>query len=224
MSKPNLFVCLVGMDGTGKTSLSKNIIQQLHENHIPARYVYGRLRPLLLKPFIWIGNSLILKGNSEMQYDYTKRSQKILKHPILSDIYRRLLIMDYVVQVLVKIRLPLMLGETVVCDRYVYDTIINDVSFDYSFSNEEVIQETNKLLTILPKPDLVFLLDVQEEAAMGRKTDVPSIQYLRDRRVHYLLLGRTYQMKVLDASLDPHVLQSEALKSIYNKLEAGACG
>lgn len=51
--KHNKFlISLSGIDGSGKTTYAEYINEMLRKKGIKCNYVYGRLEPFLLKPFI----------------------------------------------------------------------------------------------------------------------------------------------------------------------------
>ena len=206
-----LFVCFTGMDGTGKTTLSKELVELLNKKGVECKYVYGRLKPFILKPFILVGEWIFLRGKdifgNYSEYSNAKR-RAIEKHSFLSRVYQQILLLDYVIQIFFKVKLPLLFGKSIICDRYVYDTVINDLSVDMNYSKDRVINMLNNLLRFLPKPDIAFLIDVPEEIAYNRKDDTLSIGYLKERRETYLNIGKEYGMVILDGSKDLNDLKN----------------
>lgn len=204
MKKKRLFICFTGMDGAGKSTLAKFLVEHLRANGIRSRYVYNRYIPILLRPLISMGGFLFLRKKSFFgdysEYSETKK-RAAKKHPFLSKIYQNLLLFDYFFQVLFKIKLPILFGKNIVCDRYIYDTIVTDLSVDFNYSKEEIKNLLDKLLSFFPRPHITFLVDLPEEIAFQRKDDLPSVDYLRDRREKYLYLGKECEMIILDGSM-----------------------
>ena len=207
------------MDGSGKTTLSKELVELLNKKGIKCKYVYGRLNPFILKPFILIGDWLFLRGKdiskNYSEYSNTKR-KAIEKHSFLSKVYQQILMFDYSLQIIFKVKLPLIFGKNIVCDRYIYDTMITDLSVDMNYSRDKVTNVLKNLLRFFPEPNITFLIDVPEEIAYKRKDDTPSIEYLRERREIYLDVGRKYGMIILDGSKRLEELQLE-LQSVIKK-------
>jgi thymidylate kinase len=204
MKKSNFFICFTGIDGAGKSTLAKFLVEHLKTKEPRTKYVYGRYVPIILKPFIILGSFLFLYkksffGNYSKYSESKKRASK--KHPLLSKIYQTILLLDYFFQVLFKIKVPFLLGMNIVCDRYIYDTIVTDLSIDFSYSKEDIKNTLYKLDFLFPKPNTIFLIDLPEEIAFQRKDDIPSIEYLRDRREKYICLGKECNMIILDGSL-----------------------
>jgi dTMP kinase len=206
------------MDGTGKTTLSKELVELLNKKGLNYKYVYGRLNPLLLKPLILIGDLIFLRKRDIFKNysEYTNVKRKaIKKHSFLSKIYQRILLFDYILQISFKVKLPLVFGKNIVCDRYIYDTVITDLFVDMSYSKDRVMRLLNILLRFFPVPNMSFLIDVPEEIAYNRKDDTPSIEYLKERREMYLEVGKEYRMMILDGSKKLGELQCEIERRVF---------
>lgn len=203
-------ICFTGIDGSGKTTLAKYLVETMGKNGFQCKYVYGRLEPFLLKPFISIGRKIFLR-EKDVFVDYKEYSnikrKAIERNSFLFTFYRYILMFDYSLQILLKIRLPLMLGKNIVCDRYVYDTVITDLSVDMNYSYSEVRDLIKKCFYMAPKPDLAFLIDLPEEIAFQRKNDTPSIEYLKERKKIYLNVVNDEGIVVLDGGVDLKNLQ-----------------
>ena len=217
MKTKGVLISFTGIDGTGKTTLSKELVKSLKERGIECKYVYGRLKPFILKPFMLLGEWIFLRGRdvSRNYSDYANTKRTAIEHnSILSRIYQRILLFDYVLQIFFKVKVPLSFGKNIVCDRYIYDTVITDLSVDMDYSEDKTIQLLNNLMRFFPKPDITFLIDVPEEIAYQRKDDTPSLEYLRERRDTYLSVGNKYKMVILDGTKKLEELQCEIEKEV----------
>lgn len=200
--KKGIFICFTGMDGVGKTTLAKALLALMREEGFEGRYVHSRLNPFISKPVMLAGLALFLRGKEKHQsYDeYASRKKRLFENRFLSTIYLYFISFDYLLQILFKIKIPLMRGINIICDRYIYDTVILDLTMDLNYS----INKTNRVianwLIFLPKPDLVFLADAPEEIVFTRKNDIPSLDYLKEIRSIFLKVGKNSNMIVLDSS------------------------
>ena len=224
MSKKAIFICFTGIDGAGKTTLAKHLTQTLNQKGIKFHYVYGRYRPIIAAPFLALGRSMLLHDKDVFK-DYKKYTQsrgKLFRRRLPRVLFQNLLLFDQFIQIMVKIKISLMLGRNIVCDRYVYDTIITDIMpvVDLHCPPEKILAVIKSYISFLPKPDLVFLIDVPEEIAYQRKNDVPSIEYLRERRQVYLDVGRKLGMTVLDGTKPLEQLKSEIETCIFQEAES----
>jgi len=215
-------ICFIGIDGSGKTTLSKALVEALNKNGIKCLYLYGRLEPFVLKPVIMIGRRIFL-GGENMFKDYrgysSRKRDTIKEHSFLFTLYRYILLFDYFLQLLFKVRIPLMLGKNIVCDRYVYDTVITDLAVDMNLSSSEIKDLIKRFFYITPKPDLAFLIDLPEEIAFQRKDDTPSVEYLKERRKIYLDVGKEERMVILDGSKELDELEGLIRKEIFEKVK-----
>ena len=199
--KKSIFICFTGTDGSGKSTQAKNLVENLSRNGIKSKYVYARLIPIIFRPLLIVGNLLFLRKKSiNKDYeDYSDTKKNTLKkHIFLSKIFYKIMLFDYYLQLLYKIKLPLLLNKNIVCDRYIYDTIITDIAVDMEYSEDEIFNLIERRLSILPAPDIIFLIDLPEEVAYRRKSDIPSVGYLKDRRKYYLSAADKFKMIKID--------------------------
>ena len=129
------------------------------------------------------------------------------------------MLFDYYLQLLYKIEVPLLLNKNVVCDRYIYDTIITDIAIDMGYSEDEIFNLIERCLSILPTPDIVFLIDIPEEVAYNRKDDVPAIGYLRDRRKYYLSVADKFNMIKIEGDKEIEDIKRKIFTETLLKLE-----
>lgn len=218
MKAKQLFICFSGIDGTGKTTLSKTVVEALRKKGVNCRYVYGRWKPIISKPFVILGNLLFLRKldifENYNKYSNTKKNL-IKKHSFLSRLYQQILLFDYGIQIFFNVQLPLLFGKSIVCDRYLYDTVVTDLAIDLSYSLDDSIHMLEYLFNFFPKPDIAFLIDVSEEIAYHRKDDTPSLSYLKERRKMYLDIGKKYDMKILDGASGLKTLQNEIERQVF---------
>lgn len=217
-----LLICITGIDGSGKTTLSKELVEFLNLQGVRCKYVYARLSPLILQPFITIGNWIFLrKQNMFKNYSaYSDEKKRVLEnHSFLSKIYQQILLFDYFFQTFFKVRIPLLFGTSIVCDRYVYDTVITDLSVDMKYSDDKIKNVLDNIFIFLPEPDITFLIDVSEDIAYKRKSDIPSIEYLKQRRKTYLNMGKERKMVILDGSKNLNSLRNVIKRTIINEIK-----
>ena len=122
--------------------------------------------------------------------------------------------LDYMVQIWVKLLFHLPSRGIVVLDRYVYDTVISDLAVHLDYSSDQSMRAIERGLRFLPKPVLTILLDLPEEVAFARKSDMPHVDYLRERRGRYLKLGARAEVEKIDANCSPQDL----LEAVLNRI------
>lgn len=198
------FICCIGIDGSGKTTLAKSIVNKFHQDGIKADYVWLNSVPIFLRPFRFVSQKILLKGkklNKEFTEYNNLRKIKVNKFKWLRKIYYSIMFIDYFIWVYYNLIPLYFTRKRIVCDRYVYDLAVN-LGEILSYSIQQKVQLIKTLLYFLPKPDLVILLDVDEDTAFKRKTDTPHINYLKNHRSVYTQLANEFDFKTIDASLD----------------------
>jgi thymidylate kinase len=201
-----VLVCFSGIDGSGKTTLAKELVNVLRQRSIKASYLWGGFAGfMVLRPFVALAKSLVIDEERDMEHVELKG--KVPKSSFISQVYHYLMLLDYVFQAFVRIRLPLALGRSVICDRYVYDLATTmGVVLDYSAN--KTLALLDRSLLFLPKPNLVFLVDLPEALAYQRKDDIISVDFLSVRRNIYLQMAAQHNMTKLDGSNDREGLKA----------------
>jgi len=214
-------ICFIGIDGSGKTTLSKMVVGRLREGGERAVYAYGRSVPVVSRLLMAAGRKVFLKrrdvwGNYSA---YAREKKRALKNALLAQAYRLSVWTDYLPQVFSKIETPLLFGKTMVCDRYVFDTVVSDLGAHLEYDVDDIRLSLAAIFRLLPEPDMAFLVDLPEEVALGRKDDVPHLDYLRERRQLYLLTAQLYPMFQLDGMESPEVLVDQVLAELARRPE-----
>lgn len=203
MKRKSLIICLTGVDGAGKTTLAKMLTNSLNSGNKKFKYIHARSIPLISRPVIFLGELIFLHkeniSNDYSKYNHRKKSV-IIKHSFLSKVYEYICLCDYTLQSFIKLNLHIIQNHNIICDRYIYDDIISDLSVDLNYSKEKLIRIINQVLSILPKPDKIILIDVPEETAYSRKHDIYSVDYIKERRKIYLEMAKEYSMFILDGT------------------------
>ncbi len=197
MKSRAIFICFTGIDGSGKTTQAKLLVDWMKGHEIACKYVWNRYEPQMLKPFLLIVKKIFMHERSEPSR-HTKKNM-LVKHSLFAIIYLYFLLIDYFLQIYKRVTLPLLLGTSVICDRYIYDTIV-DIALIFNYPSEQMNKLLAKSFKFVSHPDLVFLVDTPENIAYQRKDDIPSLDYLIQRREIYQKIAKENKMIILDGS------------------------
>jgi thymidylate kinase len=114
-----------------------------------------------------------------------------------------------------RVRLKRRLGGVVICDRYVYDAI---VEIGASLPDDPRLSRwAERLLTrVCPRPDVAWLLDVPADVSVRRQTDeggsTASTEELSRQRSAYLKLAGTYGLNVVTTQSRPEETTSRVVR------------
>jgi dTMP kinase len=212
-------ICLTGIDGSGKTTITRKLVEALNDQGYPAVYVYGRTDPFISRFIMNMGRSTILRQyNQWAHYDvYHSSKKRVMRNPLLRWIYTGTIWLDYYLQASFKL-LPMVFSrKLIILDRYVYDTIISDLAVHLEYSHSQISQLIRRSFFLLPKPTLTFLIDLPAEIAFARKNDVPHLHFLSERRNLYLELLRRPEVIRLNGEESIEKLVENILSTILLK-------
>lgn len=202
---PKVFICFIGTDGSGKSTLTSNVFQKIREKDKRIKKIYGRYTPLLIKYVMAAGRRFLLDKNKNIPLDHDVRLDKkkslFRKSRILSQLYISLIMIEYYFELIFKLIIPYKMGYSIISDRYVFDTIVNDIAIDMELSTIDVTNLLSKFWLVIPRPDITFLVQVPEHVAIKRKNDIPSLSYLKIRNRFYNEISASEQFVVLDGTL-----------------------
>ena len=178
----------MGIDGAGKSTIGARIQKEL-EKTADCELVWARYQPKFVKALI----SPFRKKKVRSSQDYNNMSakdyvtwtnskkMKVQKHPILAKILYLIQYLEYSNQI--KNVLNAKDGKHLIVDRYVLDFIV-DQTINYGDISKSLF--TRKLLEKVAGFDKILFVNVDSEIAFKRKDDIPSLEYLNERRTIYL--------------------------------------
>lgn len=216
--KKAYFVSFIGIDGTGKTTLAQMAAEEMSKKGLKGKYVRGRFETFgLLEPFIFGVRKVILFGRkTDNSPEGIATKNRLFQNQLLARAWEFSVLFVYLFQILAKISIPLMLGRSLSCDRYVHDTVV-DLAVDLNYPDQRMYNLLNRILFLVPKPNVVFLLELPEEEAYERnlpKMDGLSFEYLSKRRKRYLKLVQRPEIIVLDGSRTLAEIRAEIMREL----------
>ena len=205
-------IILMGVDGSGKTAHARALQSELRNSGVRCKYIWFGSAYFFSLIFMMICRVLGFVKLYKLPNGHMYSAHLYSKKP-LSLLWPLVQFFDVIVLVLVKVKRSAIFNDLIIADRFVYDLMIdvmNDVGNPFFFETF-----VGKLIRkLIPSDALFFVLDVDEQTALGRKTDIPNWDYLKIRRKQYLSLAG-FDVPVIDSSGSfevTHRLLTRALK------------
>ncbi|MFA4948999.1 MAG: hypothetical protein WC674_10925, partial [Candidatus Krumholzibacteriia bacterium] len=127
-------VVLSGLDGSGKSTQTAILAKRLSEGGIPATVLWNRWKPFLSAGVIRLAKRYLRAQARVTEGDYrgfTDAKRRSMKSVWKRDLWQMMVWGEYAVQVRARLLAHRRAGVTILCDRYVYDTLV-DVAINFS--------------------------------------------------------------------------------------------
>jgi len=175
--KPSPLVCFIGMDGSGKSTVTSNLSDVFKKNKLKSSLIYtGRGRNNLL-PIQFFGRKYKAKEKKEETSE--KRSNKSLKKKLIYSLAAPVFALDLYLRYLKDIFPKRIKDEIVIVDRYATDLLLM----------KNVNNKLRKVLySIFPKPTMVFYLYNDPELLYQRKPGHPAGDLERQEKLFDMIL------------------------------------
>jgi len=193
---PRVFFVL-GIDGSGKSTHGHALRTLFESEGKKVKYVWMRRVAYFSIPLLGISRILGItkvrrfKNGAHWISEYPFYAYRPLKF-----LWPLLQLVDSTLRATFSITIPLLLDPelTIIVDRGIIDTLV-DVTVDIGFTKKSRVIESLYESSI-PKNSFIAIFDIDEETAIQRKSDIPSISYLTIRRKLYLNLAKKYKWPI----------------------------
>jgi thymidylate kinase len=197
-NKSVFLISLSGIDGAGKSSIALAVHDYLIKRYdIECKTVWCKFgnSPINNPQIIRIVKRFLLL---KVKPNKVNKEYKINKSTsLVRQIYGNMLLLNHLFEIFFNIRVPLLRGKIVICDRYIFDTMV-DLQQEFGFTMEHAREAVSA--NWIPKPNYKFLLDLPAESAFQRKTDTESENFLIERRRLYLEIAQFHGIHVIDSN------------------------
>jgi len=210
-------IAICGIDGSGKTTQIELLERYLGQRGFRVKRVWFRWTAFLSYPFLALCRLLGYtkwKTTSRSNVRYAER--RFYMNRALARLWPWLFTLDTLIYSILQIKARRILGYTILCDRFIPDIIVDLIceTGDYQLPKRLA---GRLLLSLIPKDSKLIVIDVAESIAYDRKHDIPSINYLKERRKLYLTLAKTLSMPVIDGEKETNKVHEDILKILKEK-------
>ena len=226
-----MLICLTGIDGSGKSTQAEKLVAHLRMAGYPARYVWAGRKSSFTRPFVQLGKARMhaparpatASAETNAPYRaYMHAMQRVFKQQLARAAWQQLTLAEHIIQIWKHVSMPLARGEIVVCDRYLYDTLVSQAVLFGTTSAQFARVSHDSVLRLVPRPTIGFWLDVPPEIALRRKADIYDREHVEARQPLYAHLAQELSLCALDATLDADVLANSVWLQVRDLLQARA--
>ena len=188
-------IALSGIDGSGKTTQIDTLEARLRTSDAHVLRIWSRWRPISSLPLLAL---FLRRGYAEV---HSTSSIGFVETHIpwrrgVTSVWCILTQLDNFMKTTIKLVIPLLLGYTIICDRYTLDLLVEGMADLHDPPTSKRLGY--RLLRLLPHPNIAFFIDVSAELAFSRKPDLPSVEHFTERVSLYRELCKTLNETVLD--------------------------
>jgi len=226
MTPGGSLICFTGIDGSGKTTQAKLLVDWLTSQGVKAIYTWSRGEVLAIRRiFLSVGRRALGTSTRQIAIDqssyreYQSRKSTLMRKPFIRTLWSAMTYFEHLVQINTDIRRRMQEGCVVVCDRYQWDTLIDLAVWNHKDSAWLLNGFNRFMWQFIPKPSITFLVDIPPEEAMRRKDDIPSLDYVQKRTDHYQYLAKRDAWRVIDGCREIAAIHGEIISTVEAFLE-----
>lgn len=199
---PGEIICIIGPDGTGKSTQARMLMDTLQSRGIECRYRWLRFHHFLSLPVLGLARLMGLSGTRVLDDGTRIGYHSFSRSRLVSALYPVLLFADTLGYYLAFVALPSRItGTTFVCDRFIHDTII-DLMISVGTDAFERLPMKKYFFGMIPGENLkVFLLNADDSVLIKRRNDIKHDAALSIRIKLYNEAAQICDIKRIDASL-----------------------
>lgn len=206
-------ICFIGPDGSGKSTLAKYLVSKYKKKskNVSYTWYFGGEDSIIRKLIRTVGKP-VKKSEQKKIKSKKKRSA------IVSMIYPRIVILDYIFFGVTNLTIPKLLKnyDVMIFDRFIYDPVIF-MAEEFKFSKSKRNKALRFASNMLPKPDLILIIDVPAGVSYSRKSY--EIDSEKDAEEMLSAYKRLYpQLKKLTNGKVVKIDNTEGLKIVKKKV------
>jgi thymidylate kinase len=206
-----ILVAFSGVDGSGKSTQVDLLEESFKKVNVSVLRIRSRWRPVLSLPLLVIMRKLGYARVHRAGGVYIVET-RLPSRGGLTSLWCILTQIENIVKTGVKLVFPLLLGRTVICDRYALDMVVDGMAGLHDRARHT--RFGFRLLRFLPKPNHAFFMDIDPEVAFKRKPDLPSLEDYVERLQLYRELSSSWGVTIVNARVSADAIHRKVWKTI----------
>jgi thymidylate kinase len=206
------FIYLAGCDGVGKTTQAGLLLARLRENGLRVRRLWLRFPFCFSLPLLAYAR---LRGFSRYEGSAGARHGcwDFERPRLLRALFPWALLVDAFLASLWHVTLPLGMGRTIVCERYVLDMLV-DLGLAFKDPHFYQWKPGSLFLQLLPRRAAVVLLDLDAGTIRTRRPDLRSDRRLKDRLQAYRVLAAGLGLALVASDAPVEVVHRRIIEAL----------
>jgi thymidylate kinase len=239
-SQPGLLVSVSGIDGSGKSLQVERLRGAFETCDVRVRCIWARGASSKGVGTVMRAGKSVLGSPSERDDTPTPQAiaeaarahgaasygeaarfaerQRRLKNPIVRWVFGVIYALDLVWPYVVRARAYVLTGHVTICDRYIYDALVDYALFTGTQTSKPPLA-LHILRTLVPRPRVAFVLDVEAAEALRRKPEEGGLAHLAAGRTMFLEIAESHRLDVMpsgaSAEENQRTMARTALRAFY---------
>lgn len=226
--KRPIVIVFLGMDGSGKTTLSKYLYEELKKMKLEVKYLWwlegeNSILKKIIKKF-----RKVHKFNPQTEKNLNIQPKKRdITTKLFYFIYPKIVFLNYLLFGFVKVWIPKIVGafDVIVLDRYICDVVFA-VSTEFNYPYYRMTKLLKVFSELLPKPDMIFVIEVLPKIAYLRKKDeIHSVENAKklweNYNTLYKIVSKIYfksSIVYINNSMNIEIAKARIMKNTLNVL------
>lgn len=227
-SQPGLLVTISGVDGSGKSLHAERLRGAFATCDVRVKGVWARgASSKGVGTVLRAGKSVLASGSqndaptpeevaeasrahgaaARGEAARFEQRQRRLRNPVVRWVFSVVYAIDLIWPYVVRARAYILTGNVVVCDRYIYDALVDYALFTGTNPSQPPMA-LNVLRTLVPRPRAAFVLDVDPDEALRRKPEEGGTAHLTAARAMFLDIAHSHRLDVMPADANAEQVQS----------------
>jgi hypothetical protein len=193
------FIYIAGADGTGKSTQAELLAKRLKSRGVHCRRLWLRFPFFSSLPLLayarWKGFSWY-EENGQARHGYWNFKNSWILRLFLP----WMLLLDAALAAFFRIYVPLLMGTTIVCERFVLDMLVD---LAVAFRDQYIFQHLSSrlYLRLLPHKTTIFVLDLDAETIQERRADLRLDRSLASKVAMFRQMATVYSLPILSSKM-----------------------
>jgi thymidylate kinase len=205
-------ISIIGPDGVGKTTQARMLIEELKKRNYKTRYLWMRWNHKFSLPILVLARLLRLSEVKKLKYGKKIVYHYFNRNKAIELIYKYTTFIDTIISVFFKVYFISSFNDFLICDRYIYDIIID---LAISTRNPKLLDSfISRLFLSLSKEVTAITLMVNYDTLKHRKYDVLKDKDLKLKIHLYKIFSKYLKIPLIDAEKPINEVHLDIMKII----------